>query len=106
MRITVRYFAGHRDITGHAEEQLSLEPGATVGAVWELLVARYPRLAGYSGRLLYAVDQEFATLATELHDGEELAFVPPVSGGAQVRSREWVVGNTVILGSPFSIADS
>ena len=82
MQITVRYFAGHRDITGGAEEQLTLEPGgATVGALWELLVARYPRLSGYSGRILYAVNQEFATLATELRDGDEIAFIPPVSGG-------------------------
>jgi len=81
MKITVRYFAGHRDITGNAEEQLDLESGATVGAVWELLVARYPRLRPYSGRLLYAVNQDYGTLATELHDGDEIAFIPPVSGG-------------------------
>ena len=46
-----------------------------------LLVGRYPRLGGYSGRLLYAVNQEFGTLETALHDGDEVAFVPPVSGG-------------------------
>ncbi len=81
MQITVRYFAGHRDITGRAEEQIALEPGATIGALWETLVARYPRLAPYQGRLLYAVNQDFATLATELHDGDDIAFIPPVSGG-------------------------
>jgi molybdopterin converting factor subunit 1 len=81
MHITIRYFAGHRDITGRSEERLDLEPGATVGSLWELLVARYPRLAGYSGRMLYAVNQEFGTLTTALHDGDEVAFVPPVSGG-------------------------
>ena len=81
MRVTVRYFAGHRDITGQAEERLDLDGGATVGAVWEQLVERYPRLSGYSGRLLFAINQEFATLASELHDGDELAFIPPVSGG-------------------------
>jgi molybdopterin converting factor subunit 1 len=81
MQVTVRYFAGHRDITGQSEERLELEPGATVATVWELLVARYARLSGYSGRLLYAVNQEFATLATELHHGDEVAFIPPVSGG-------------------------
>ena len=64
MLITIRYFAGHRDITGRSEERLDLEPGATVGSLWELLVARYPRLAGYSGRMLYAVNQEFGTLTT------------------------------------------
>lgn len=82
MEIKVRYFAGHRDITGQAEERVALGEGATVGGLWEALVARYPRLAGYSGRLLYAVNQEFGTLATELRDGDEVAFIPPVSGGA------------------------
>jgi molybdopterin converting factor subunit 1 len=81
MEVTVRYFAGHRDITARAEEQVALEAGASVAALWELLSARYPRLAAYSGRLLYAVNQEFATPATELRDGDEVAFIPPVSGG-------------------------
>ncbi|HJZ48625.1 MAG TPA: molybdopterin converting factor subunit 1 [Roseiflexaceae bacterium] len=81
MLVTVRYFAGHRDITGHSEERLDLEPGATVGSVWELLVGRYPRLAGYTGRMLYAVNQDYGTLTTELRGGDEVAFIPPVSGG-------------------------
>ena len=81
MEVIVRYFAGHRDITGRAEERVALEDGATVGVLWEKLVARYARLSGYSGRLLYAVNQEFSTLETELHDGDEVAFIPPVSGG-------------------------
>jgi len=82
MEITVRYFAGHRDITGRAQERIELEDAATVGALWELLIARYPRLRGYSGRLLYAINQEFGTLDSELHAGDEVALVPPVSGGA------------------------
>lgn len=81
MEVTVRYFAGHRDITRKAEERVALEAGSTIATLWELLVARYPRLAPYRGRLLYAVNQEYGTLATELHDGDELAFIPPVSGG-------------------------
>jgi molybdopterin synthase catalytic subunit len=82
MRITVRYFAGHRDITGRTEEQIELEAGATVGVLWEQLVGRYPALTGYSGKLLYAVNEEFSTLATKLKDGDDVAFVPPVSGGS------------------------
>jgi molybdopterin converting factor subunit 1 len=81
MEVIVRYFAGHRDITGRAEERITLEEGATVGGLWEQLVARYARLSGYSGRLLYAVNQEFGMLETELHNGDEIAFIPPVSGG-------------------------
>lgn len=82
MHVLVRYFAAHRDITGRAEQQIELGEGATVGALWEDLLARYPRLAGFSGRLLYAVNQEFSTLETPLSDGDEVAFIPPVSGGS------------------------
>lgn len=80
--IVVRYFAAHRDITGCSSETLTLDSGATVGALWEMLTERYPRLAGYSGRLLFAVNQEFASPDHALHDGDEVAFIPPVSGGA------------------------
>lgn len=79
--ITIRFFAGHRDIVGTTEMRLEIEPDTTVGAVWEELVARYPRLAGYHGRLLYAVNQEFSTPETLLKAGDEVAFIPPVSGG-------------------------
>ncbi len=80
--IRVRFFAGHRDIVGRAEQVLTLEDGATIGIVWEQLVSEYPRLAGYSGRLLYALNQQFAELATPVGEGDEVAFIPPVSGGA------------------------
>src|SRR5262245_16879211 len=82
MEITVRFFAGQRDIVGRSEQRFELEPGATVGTRWELLVADYPRLAGFRGRLLYAVNEQFSTLQTELHAGDEVAYIPPVSGGA------------------------
>lgn len=85
MNLTVRYFAGHRDITGRSEEQVALAADATVGGLWAALVERYPRLAGYTGTLLYAVNQEFATPETALTEGDEVAFIPPVSGGAAAR---------------------
>lgn len=81
MKINVRYFAGHRDITGQREEQIELDTGATIADLWGVLIERYPRLAPYRGRMLYAVNQDFGTLTTELHDGDEIAFIPPVSGG-------------------------
>ncbi len=80
--IHIRFFAGHRDIVGRAAQDMQLEPGATLGQVWERLTAEHPRLAGYTGRLLYAVNQEFAGPENRLADGDEVAFIPPVSGGA------------------------
>ena len=86
MRIEVRYFAGHRDITGRTHEQVELAEPATVASLWALLVERYPRLAPYAGRLLYAVNQEYGTLETQLQPGDEVAFIPPVSGGRNILS--------------------
>lgn len=80
--VHVRYFAGHRDITGRSEEDVALDAGATVAGLWEQLVGRYPRLAGYTGRLLFAVNQQFADAGAALYDGDEVAFIPPVSGGS------------------------
>jgi MoaE-MoaD fusion protein len=82
MNITIRYFAAHRDITHQSEEQLDLPEGTTIGGVWAVLVEKYPRLAGYTGRMLYAVNQEYGTLETTIHAGDEIAFIPPVSGGS------------------------
>ncbi|MFV9505905.1 MAG: molybdopterin converting factor subunit 1 [Oscillochloridaceae bacterium umkhey_bin13] len=81
--VRVRFFAGQRDLVGQPELTVPLEDTPTVGALWALLVEQYPRLAGYSGRMLYAVNQEFATLTTPLHEGDEVAFIPPVSGGVR-----------------------
>lgn len=83
MHIHIRYFAGHRDITGTRQEQLELADGATVADLWDLLIERYPRLAPYRGRMLYSVNEDFGTLTTVLGDGDEVAFIPPVSGGAR-----------------------
>lgn len=81
MQIRIRFFAGHRDIVGRAEQVVDLAPGTTLGMLWAQLIVEYPRLAGYNGRLLYARNQEFATADDELHAGDEVAFIPPVSGG-------------------------
>ncbi len=79
--VTVRFFAGHRDIVGRAEAQYALTEGTTLGQLWEQLIAEYPQLAGYTGRLLFAVNQQFAQPSTVLANGDEVAFIPPVSGG-------------------------
>ncbi len=81
IQVRVRFFAGHRDIIGHAEVTRELEAGTTVGTLWELLTDEYPDLAHYAGRVLFAVNQQFCQPDALLHDGDEAAFIPPVSGG-------------------------
>lgn len=81
--VRVRFFAGQRDIAGRSEQPFELPEGATISDLWERLVADYPRLAGYGGRMLYAVNQQFSELTTLLQHGDEVAFIPPVSGGSR-----------------------
>lgn len=81
MKITVRFFALHRDIVGAAQITREVPPGTTLGQLWAQLCAEYPALALATRSLLFARNQDYADQATELHDGDEAAFIPPVSGG-------------------------
>lgn len=81
IEVHVRFFAGQRDIVGQSGLRLYVEADTTVGGLWERLVMEYPRLQGYTGRMLCAVNQEYSDQATVLHAGDEVAYIPPVSGG-------------------------
>jgi molybdopterin synthase catalytic subunit/molybdopterin converting factor small subunit len=75
VRITVRLFAGLRERAGTA--RLEIDDVARVGDVWAKL-----GLGDEPGGLLYAVNREYAGPDDALHDGDEVALIPPVSGGA------------------------
>ncbi|GAC1545261.1 MAG: hypothetical protein NVS2B7_19910 [Herpetosiphon sp.] len=81
MNITIRLFAQHRDIVGTPELRRDVPAGSTVGDVWLHLRTEYPRLAAVTRSLLFAVNQAYADAATVLQPGDEIAFIPPVSGG-------------------------
>ena len=82
MRISVLYFAVFRERIGHDDDELELPPGATVADAIAALAARHPSIAQLRGRFRVAVDQDFADEARVLADGDELALIPPVAGGA------------------------
>jgi MoaE-MoaD fusion protein len=77
MRITVRLFAGLRERAGFGERDVELADGASVGDVWRAL-----GLGEEPVGLVYAVDREYAERERALAGGEEVAVIPPVSGGA------------------------
>lgn len=81
MRINVRLFARLRDLVGAGELARDADTGATVGAVWNALVRDYPAIAPYAASMSCAVNADYARLSTVVHDGDEVAFLPPVSGG-------------------------
>lgn len=81
VKIRVLFFGLTRDITGVAEEQIDLENDPALGDLQRRYESRFPRLAEMSGSLLVAVNQEFRERSWRLNDGDEVAFIPPVSGG-------------------------
>src|SRR5262245_9815448 len=82
MRVKVLFFGMLKDIVGQAEDRLTLEEGSSVGRLYELYAQRFPKLAEHSSSLLFSRNQEFAQRGEPLEDGDEVAFLPPVSGGS------------------------
>jgi molybdopterin converting factor subunit 1 len=87
MRVTVRLFARLRDIAGAAELTRDIPAGATAGDVWRALVREFPELARYESSISTAVNADYAKMGTALTEHDEVAFLPPVSGGCDDHQR-------------------
>jgi len=81
VHVTVKLFARLREIAGASELTRRVEPGATIGAVWHDLACEFPDLAPYQRSISAAVNLDYARMSAEVRDGDEIAFLPPVSGG-------------------------
>src|SRR6476620_9625690 len=81
--ITVRvlFFGAARDATGHEEIDVALNSPANTESARSQILSQYPDLQRFGISLLFAVNQEYAEPDREIHDGDELALFPPVSGG-------------------------
>lgn len=83
MDVTVRYFAMVRELMGRAAETRAVPEGTTTGALLDLLVEEQPRLAPFRQATMVMVNQAYADPARALASGDEVALIPPVSGGAE-----------------------
>jgi len=82
MHIRVRLFASQRELVGARHVELDLPDGSTVADGWAGLVARFPVLAPGRDSVRFARNGDYTDLAQPLGDGDELAVIPPVSGGS------------------------
>ena len=82
MRIKVLFFGLTHDLTGFAQEQVEVPDGARLEDVCRRYEGRFPRLREVAGSLVTAVNQEIVERSWPLRDDDEVAFLPPVSGGA------------------------
>jgi molybdopterin converting factor subunit 1 len=81
MPVTVRLFARLREIAGADELTRELSGATTVHDVWSALADEWPALAPYAASLSCAVNAQYARMHTAVQEGDEVAFLPPVSGG-------------------------
>lgn len=81
MKVRVRLFASFREAVGSGTLAWDAPEGATVAEVVAALRERYPGLGPAAEKALLAVNQEYVGGDLRLHDGDELALIPPVSGG-------------------------
>jgi molybdopterin synthase sulfur carrier subunit len=81
VRVKVLFFGRLKDVVGHAEESFDLADASTIEELFALYAARIPELAKYRSSVVASRNQEFASWDTPLRPGDEVAFLPPVSGG-------------------------
>ncbi len=81
MRVTVRLFARLRDLAGAGELVRDVPAPATVRTVWQGLVGEIPALVEYERTMSVAVNADYSRMSAPVSEGDEVAFLPPVSGG-------------------------
>jgi molybdopterin converting factor subunit 1 len=81
VHVTVRLFARLRELAGAGELGREIAQPATIASVWRDLVREWPALEPYTGSISAARNEDYAPMDTPLEDGDEVAFLPPVSGG-------------------------
>ena len=87
VRVTVRLFAMQRAAAGWRQRTLELSGDATVGDAWQRLLADYPVLETGREHVRFARNAVYADPTEPLHDGDEVAIIPPVAGGAAAEDR-------------------
>jgi len=81
VHVTVLLFARLRELAGASELARDVPDGSTALDVWNGLAREFPEFAGYTQAISVAVNEEYARLNASLRDGDDIAFLPPVSGG-------------------------
>ena len=81
MKIEVLFFASCREKCGTSKIRLDLDEGATTATLLSSLITSYPDLADGAAELKLAVNKKYITETKSLRDGDEVALLPPISGG-------------------------
>jgi MoaE-MoaD fusion protein len=91
MKVSVRLFAGLHDLVGLRELEMELADGATVADLRRQLVSQYPAVEPLMNALVCAVDEEYVSNDHHLRPGDEVALIPPISGGSSAEAERFQV---------------
>ncbi len=81
MKVKLLLFASLKDIAGRRDLEMELDDGSTLQQVTEKLASLYPEIGRMQNSVRIAINQEFADESIPLNNGDEIAFLPPMSGG-------------------------
>ena len=81
MKIRIKFFAALREIVGQEEVQKDVSEGTTTGGLLETMASEFPKLRSYTKATQVAVNHEIVDLKHIVKSEDEVAFLPPVSGG-------------------------
>ncbi|MDA0204027.1 MAG: molybdenum cofactor biosynthesis protein MoaE [Acidobacteria bacterium] len=104
MRIQVLFFGQLKDAVGRSTDEIDLPAGSSVGTVFEYYASQYPKLREMAASIAIARNHEFAGRGVALADGDEVALMPPVSGGSDA-DVEWIVCTTDDVGF-YAVTDN
>jgi molybdopterin synthase sulfur carrier subunit len=81
LRVKILFFGRVRELVGLTEESREIPEAITLHELFQTYIDRFPQLANFRPSLVASRNQEFAAWNTPLANGDEVAFLPPVSGG-------------------------
>jgi molybdopterin synthase catalytic subunit len=89
MIVTVRFFATYRDVAGKPQIEMEIDDGASLGDLLEVLYDAHPKLKKWSESIVCSVNRKYADDDRVLEPGDEVALLPPVSGGAKLSNEDF-----------------
>jgi molybdopterin synthase catalytic subunit len=87
MSCKIRFFAGVAEAIGHREYRIELPAATTIGELLDNLQREFPQAADLLARSFFSINQEYVDASAVVSDGDEIAVIPPVSGGSGANSR-------------------
>ena len=84
MKVRARFFGLYRELVGNNQADLEVEDKTSLAEIKQKIFVSFPQLAAFKDNMLLAVNSEYSTAAQQLKEGDEIAVLPPLSGGADI----------------------